>query len=281
MRKSSGGFFAGYVAFLVLLAGLPCFGAGADRATVVPVVAEWLIGGWMSGRWARAEEIAPHVAGRMSYGIYGFDSRIGSGTGGAARQVEGPGMYYEVPVSGMPDAPIDTLDEKSGGKALAVGGGWDALPRLPKRQSGGLAPYEREVERILKENGMAGVKAVIRRVVRADLDGDGTEEVVISAGNADALVPRFEKNTYSLVLFRRLMRGKVETAVLHQEFHRKDSEGEANSPSAWDIPFVLDLNGDGVMEVILYGRYYEGAWYEIHEFSDGTLRMVLSEGVGA
>lgn len=275
------GFSGWWFAVLAFLAAIPAFGAGDDRGIAVPVVAEWLIGGWTGDRWVGAEEIASAATDGLGYGIYGFDSRIGTGVGSAAIPVEGPGEYFDVPISGMPEEPVDSLDEASGGHALAVGAGWNALPRLPKRQSGGFEPYEREVGRILKENGMPSAKAVIRRIVRADLDGDGTEEVIVCAGTADARIPQFRKNTYSMVLFRCLVRGKVETTVIHQEYFRKDVEGEANSPSAWDIPFVLDLNGDGIMEVILSGRYYEGAWYEIHEFRDGVLKRVVTEGVGA
>ena len=75
--------------------------------------------------------------------------------------------------------------------------------------------------------------------------------------------------------------GQVINTVLHEEYYREDRSGEANSPSSFTFGTVLDLNGDGVLELILLSGSYEGEAVEVHALEGKKLRIVLQEGVGA
>jgi hypothetical protein len=44
---------------------------------------------------------------------------------------------------------------------------------------------------------------------------------------------------------------------------------------------VFDLNGDGKMEILLTGRYYEGDWTTIYDASGDHVKIVTSSGCGA
>jgi len=121
----------------------------------------------------------------------------------------------------------------------------------------------------------------LKQVVRADLDGDGAEEVIVVATNADATIPEFKENTYSLVLFRRLIAGKVVTTPLYQHYYHENISGQADSPSGYMVTHIVDIDGDGKMEVLLNGRYYEGIWYEIYKLETDGLKKVLSAGIGS
>ena len=65
----------------------------------------------------------------------------------------------------------------------------------------------------------------IDNILRVDLDGDGEEEVLISAANyfakADRVPMRSPAGSYSMVLLRRVVAGKVETQLVAGEFHPK------------------------------------------------------------
>lgn len=237
----------------------------------IPVVADLLLGGWMNGNWVDAETIASHVPAGLSYKTYSFEGAESDCVGFAPRYEEEGCEYYSIEFEDG-SATSETL--------LAVGARHNGMPRLPKQQTGGLKPYEELVAGYLKKNGIAA-EPMIQQLVRIDLDGDGSEEVVIVAGNADSSRPVFFENTYSLVLFRRLVDGKVDTAVLHEHYYHEDSEGMADSPSGYKTVFVVDINGDGSLELILRGSYYEGFWYEIYEFSRSGLKKVISDGLGA
>lgn len=237
----------------------------------IPVVADLLLGGWMNGSWVDADAIASHVPNGLKYRTYRFDGRGSDSTGSSPHYEEEGCEYYAVDFAdGL--VPNDTL--------LAVSSHHDGMPRRPKLQTGGLKPYEELVANYLKKNGISA-EPDIQQLVRVDLDGDGSEEVVIVAGNANSSLPYFAENTYSLVLFRRLVDGRVLTEVLHEHYYHEDIEGMADSPSGYKTVFAVDLNGDGSLELILRGSYYEGFWYEIYEFTSKGLKKVLSAGLGA
>jgi hypothetical protein len=174
-------------------------------------------------------------------------------------------------------APIEGLDSVT----MAVGGVSEPLPRLVRLQSGGFEPYRKEIRELLKKNRISVPRVDILQVLRVDLDGNGSDEVFVVAGNADPTRPVFEKNTYSIVLFRRLVKGTVITTILREHYYHEAKSGEADSPSGYTIPCVLDANGDGRMEVFLRGRYYEGTWFDVLEFDGRDLKKVLGAGVGA
>ena len=96
--------------------------------------------------------------------------------------------------------------------------------------------------------------------MRVDLDGDGEEEVLISATNYfrkdDSVPMRSPAASYSMVLLRRVVAGKVETQLIVGEFYPKaypkaaQEEGRFDAPNAYKVIATLDLDGDGKMEVV-------------------------------
>ena len=248
----------------------PAWSAGSD-SEAVPIVTDLLLGGWLNGNWVDADTIASYVPAGKLYHAYSFDGPMSDLTGEAPKQESDGCEYWSVSFG-------DGIT--AGDSMLAVGSTTPGMPRRPRLLVGGLKPYEELVAGYLKKNKISA-DPEIQQLVRVDLDGDGSEEVVVVAGNADASRPIFIKDTYSLVLFRRIVDGKVVTSVIHEHYYDEDLEGEADSPSAYAVVFTVDINGDGVLELLLNGRYYEGFWYEIHEFKNGELKKVLSDGLGA
>lgn len=83
--------------------------------------------------------------------------------------------------------------------------------------------------------------------------------------------------SYSIVLLRRVVGGKVETDLIAGDFYVKDKSSPAY---LYEIPGVLDLNGDGKVEVIVHSHYYEGSETTIYDCSSGKCNAVLSVGCG-
>jgi len=83
--------------------------------------------------------------------------------------------------------------------------------------------------------------------------------------------------SYSIVLLRRVVAGKVQTEFVAGELYVKD---ESSASNLFEIPGVLDLNGDGKLEVIVHSHYYEGAETTIYDCSGGKCKAVLSVGCG-
>src|SRR5436309_1558132 len=83
-------------------------------------------------------------------------------------------------------------------------------------------------------------------------------EVQISATNYsskdDSVPMRSPAGSYSCVLLRRVVAGKVETQMFEGEFHPKayvSKDDSFDAPSAYKVVAVLDLDGDGKMEIVV------------------------------
>ena len=112
-----------------------------------------------------------------------------------------------------------------------------------------------------------------------DLEGDGTDEVLIQAEHMpEETFIVMKKGTYSFILLRRLRQGMVESILLEWGFYKKDGNFEDGCPDAYRLHALADLNGDGVMEILTGYRYYEGEGYTVHD--PKTLRAVLENGCG-
>ena len=250
---------------------------------VVPVVdiggGGCVMGGVRSGKWLKAEEMAPLMQGGERYNVYNLTRRVGVRTG-VKPASEGPPCSDTMYVKNM--------SPKEGDRGLiAVGGNWNALPRVPKVESRRSAVYRAAVAGLLRRNGIRRPQINIVKVLRVDLDGDGTDEILINATRAKrwesgSIANDSNAGDYSVVLLRKVIKGKVETIVLDGEYHPKPRNAETEGPpNEYAITSVLDLNGDGRMEVIVEGGYYEGSWKTVYDIKGRKAENIFGCGCGA
>jgi len=85
--------------------------------------------------------------------------------------------------------------------------------------------------------------------------------------------------SYSIVILRRVVDGNVQTKLVAGEVYAKPDESVA--PNVYHLAAVLDLTGDGKLEVIVHSFYYEGGQTTIYRCEPDKIGEVLSVECGA
>lgn len=235
----------------------------AAQSEIVPILntkVNGLLGGIQNGKFVDAKTTFAQLKGKRSYGIYSATNKI------ATMEIE-----VQAPREPCEDFyPINySLDDVEG---IAVGGnpGWNLQPRTAQVIDLNNRTYIKAASDALSTRGIINKAPKIRDVLRVDLEGDGQEEVLINATSyGEGIQPRAKRGDYSFILLRKIVAGKVRNTIVTGDFVKKDINFGA--PGKYEISSIADLNGDGKLEVIIYGAYYEGNWIEAYEMKDGNL----------
>lgn len=267
--------------FVLLSALLICAGASpaAELHPIVEVQSGYLFGAISDGKWIKADETAKSIGDETTYRVYGLTQALGDAKGGKPEPPRGLPCEDTLTVSLLP------RPEKA---VIAIDAQWNALPRKPKVIDATQKTYVDAVRDFLKTKGIEQPKVNIDSILRVDLEGDGEEEVLISAANyfakADRVPMRSPAGSYSMVLLRRVVAGKAETQLVEGEFHPKayiSKEASFDAPSIHKVIATLDLDGDGKLEVIVSSNDYEGEEINIYRCDTRKCESVLSVACGA
>src|SRR6266513_2022741 len=230
----------------------------ADLHPIVEVQSGYLFGAISDGKWIKADETAKLIGDETTYRVYGLTQALGEAKGDKPK-LEGEPCEETLAVS---------LSPETAKGVIAIAAPWNALPRKPQVTDPTQKIYVDAVREFLKTKGIEQPKVKIESILRVDLDGDGEEEVLISATNyfsKDEGAPmRSPAGSYSMVLLRRVVSGKIETQLVKGEFYPKaypkaaQEKGRFDAPNAYKVIAILDLDGDGKMEIVVGSNYYEG-----------------------
>lgn len=253
---------------------------GADRSAAQGLV----LGAWENGRWLSGKAVAARVPARQAWRVQslaGVSTTVSS---------SGPLVTGEAPCEDTAFVPLQA-PSPSGRYRLAVSPGLNVRPRPVQVLPSDNRTYQNVVRAELLRRGLTNPVVNVTALVRADLDGNGTQEVIIAAshyrqpGAAPSVPPAHAgKGDYSLLLLRWVQAGQVRTTVLGESLFTRDERSDTDwqMPSLYDLGGVADLNGDGRMELVVTDAYYEGSGAAVLDWSPATgPRTRLNEGCGA
>lgn len=240
--------------------------APAPIHAIVELNEHCLIGGVREQKWVRAERFEKRVASPLKFELYTLDGPAGEVT---LRKRTGECHDYWYRSSGVP--------AKTG---IAIASpSWNVMPRLPKALDVKNPTYLQIVRDILKGAGLKNPKVSISQAYAIDLDGDGVEEIVIVANRfvhgahlGGLAEQQAQAGDYTLVLVRKTIGEQTQNIFVVKAVWLEPGGwlARANRLSA-----IADLNGDGVMELVVYNEYYEGSDSDVVQLNGSKVTVPL------
>ncbi|MCU1368233.1 MAG: hypothetical protein JWL72_132 [Ilumatobacteraceae bacterium] len=165
-------------------------------------------------------------------------------------------------------------------QAFAVNATWNLFPRPVTQLDTSNAEYTDIVRQQLIADGLPSPNVRLDQLIRTDLDGDGTDEVLIAASHPDldtGLPAR--AGWFSIVMLRQVVGATVQTTELASDIHLTDDpDGGLPNTAQYGFDAVADFNGDGHSEFSVWGTFWEGAAETVYTFVPGAEPVIAVEG---
>jgi len=249
-----------------------CLRASADTFPIVDVRHGYLIGAIESGKWIGPTDATNSVMPGAKVHVYGLTGEAGT------THV----LKVDTENEPCPDRPVVKLrPPKVKNGEIAFSANWNPLLRKLKSADGKQRHHADVVREFLRAHGLRDPVVHISQILSVDLDGDGQEESVISAThykNGDKIPDESTANTYSFVMVERIIEGRAKAELVDGEFYPKAKAGSA--PNKFEIAALVDLNGDGKIDIVVRSAYYEGNEISVYAYQPSGVKKVLSVGGG-
>ncbi len=220
-----------------------------------------VLGGGTNGKLASADFISKLLKPRQDFRLYNLRGRQSTVLWpiGPAKKIESntctPHFRQQLSLmaSEIGEAQVAIFDS-DGNKNMAI------LPKVLEIMNTDNAKYSKILATFLKAQKLGDAPVKIKQLIRTDLEGDGSDEVIINAINTERGQDR--KNEYSIVLIVRNVNGKQVVEAIQNEITLEDSDLPA---ALWEntIAAIADVNGDGKMEIMMFGQFYHGQGWDL------------------
>jgi len=210
-----------------------------------------VLGGYRDGAWLAPEQAADFIDIDGEVRLFTLD--------GVERAARITSISREDGPVEQCNQPEYTLRLEGDVQPLSVGLnlGWPANPRPVEWLSSQNEYYLQAVAEHLQTAGASPAEAQIRQILKADLDGNGADEVLVAASRfLDPSGHGVAPGDYSLILMRVLVDGEVVTRRVIGEVHTHADP--LAFPPTYSIQGLLDVNADGRMDLLVYRQVWEG-----------------------
>lgn len=226
-----------------------------------------IIGGVQEGEWLAAEAVADKVQFEQAFDLYA------NGFAGVATTKD-YGTSISNPRCG--ETYIGSDFSTYIPNVIGVKQGWDVTHRPWQDIAVDTPVYYGAVADWLFSQGVTLPNIQITRIVRVDLEGDGVDEVFISASHfEDESGHMAEAGDYSIILMRKIVGSEVATVPVVADLYTAQT-AELEFPFTYSPASLLDLNQDGILELIVEVTRWEGNGVTIYEIDGANVAQALS-----
>jgi len=162
-------------------------------------------------------------------------------------------------------------------RMIGVTSGWISEKRVTRELSSDDPAYLQAINEWFQSQGNAPTAIHITRILQVDLEGDGTNEVLISAAYfKDASGHMTESGDYSVILLRKVIGNQVLTIPLVKDYYVSSLPAvELSYPYTYTLVDAVDLNQDGTLEVVVEVSRWEGGGAIIYRVDGQNVREVM------
>jgi len=219
----------------------------------------FLLGAVKDGLWLAADDAAALLPAQQTYALYSSQAHQGSAAGG--EPVEEPicPSFWSVPI------------EYPAGLAAAVGADWDALPRIPQEVEINDPQAAQQVRDFLTAQGITQPEVKVQRILQVDLEGDGVQEFLVAASRFTEVTGHdVTPGDYSIILLYRA--GQKALPVVSTWYTQA---APLSFPDRYGLSAVLDLNGDGRLEILVEITGWEKTGAQAYTLEGAAMQKVL------
>jgi hypothetical protein len=225
-----------------------------------------LLGGILTGNgWLSGIQAAQFIGSDMKYDFYNPNGSI---------QMRGNPLDFDPTCQNHFMRSSVVLSEPM----VGVVSGWIPEKRDTRELSTDDPAYVEALTEWFESQGNSPSEIRITHILQADMEGDGVNEVLLSASYFKEQTQPFyaETGDYSVVLMRKVVGNDVVTVQLAGEFYVTSvPELEIAYPNTYTLAEALDLNGDGTLEVVVDVRRWEGWGAIVYRVDGQNVREVL------
>ena len=84
---------------------------------------------------------------------------------------------------------------------------------------------------------------------------------------------------FSIVLYRKFVGDYVHNMVLEDSYSNKEIEEKKEGLTMYDVPFILDVNGDQIMDIFVEGQNQQEKWLNVYEIKGALFEKVIKENL--
>ena len=223
-----------------------------------------LLGGVSRETWLAPDMSVARFSGEATYSLSSISQEAKYFVWGKAPEFSPTCQIYSVGT--------DTALEEAG--FVGVVNSWTISKRPVTELVGDGDFYRQVVIDWLGAEGVAAPEVDSLQVYRVDIEGDGTDEVFISATHLDGSQHTTKAGDYSILLLRQVIGDEAVTKLVVGDIYHSQ-EPENTFPRAYSFANFIDLNQDGRLEVVVDVQKWEGYGARVYQIDGEDVIQTL------